>query len=164
MLILPALDVIFVIAKAALPQLHELPLKNNRMKNRYLCPSCRSDLKIKYSVIFSAKTQNGVRGMVLLSPELGNYSILHVPSFTYNTGDHIDFFCPVCHANLGIPDVNRDMAEVIMIDEKNEEYRIIFSEIAGKQCTMKIRENTIIESYGQDASGFSNFWGAGPSY
>lgn len=134
------------------------------MKNRYLCPSCRSDLKIKNSVIFSAQTLTGIRGLVLLSPELGNYSILHVPSFSYNPGDHIDFFCPVCHANLGIPDVNQDLAEIIMIDENKEEFRIVFSEIAGKQCTMKIKENTIVESFGENADEFSNFWGAAPSY
>ncbi|MBK6347095.1 MAG: hypothetical protein IPN08_09435 [Bacteroidales bacterium] len=134
------------------------------MKNRFLCPSCRSDLKIKNSVIFSAQTENGIRGLVLFSPELGNYSILHVPSFSYNAGDHIDFFCPVCHASLGIPEVNRDLAEIIMIDEKKVEYRIIFSEVAGKQCTMKIKENNIVESFGDDAGEFSNFWGAGPTY
>jgi len=144
---------------------HSMKTKiSTKMKNRFLCPSCRSDLKIKNSVIFSAQTENGIRGLVLFSPELGNYSILHVPSFSYNAGDHIDFFCPVCHASLGIPEVNRDLAEIILIDEKKVEYRIIFSEVAGKQCTMKIKENNIVESFGDDAGEFSNFWGAGPTY
>jgi len=134
------------------------------MKNRYLCPSCRSDLKIKNSVIFSAQTEKGIRGLVLLSPELGNYSILHVPEFSYAAGDHIDFFCPVCHTSLGIPEVNKDLAGVIMIDEKEVEYNIIFSEVAGKKCTMKVKENNIIESYGDDAGEFSNYWGAQPGY
>lgn len=134
------------------------------MKNRFLCPSCRSELKIKNSVIFSAKTEKGLRGLVLFSPELGNYTILHVPGFTYMEGEHIDFFCPVCHANLGVPEKGKGLAEVVMIDEKGEEYKIIFSETAGKQCTLKIKENTIVESYGDDADEFSNFWGTGPKY
>ena len=134
------------------------------MKNRFLCPSCRSDLKIKNSVIFSARTEKGISGLVLFSPELGNYSILHVPAFTYAEGEHIDFFCPVCHANLGVPEIGKDLAEVIMMDEKKVEYNIIFSEIAGKQCTIKMKEKTIIESYGEDAGEFSNFWGEGPRY
>lgn len=134
------------------------------MKNRFLCPSCRSDLKIKNSVIFSAQTESGIRGLVLLSPELGNYSILHVPEFIYKEGDHIDFFCPVCHTDLGIPDISKNLAGVVMIDEKKVEYNIVISEIAGKQCTMKIKENNIVESFGRDADEFSNFWGAGPKY
>lgn len=134
------------------------------MKNRFLCPSCRSDLKIKNSVIFSAQTEKGLKGLVLLSPELGNYSILHVPAFSYKDGEHIDFFCPVCHTDLGIHKVSKDLAGFIMIDEKKVEYNIIFSEIAGKQCTIKLKENTIVESFGEDAGEFSNFWGAGPKY
>ncbi|MBM3437152.1 MAG: hypothetical protein FJY07_13160 [Bacteroidetes bacterium] len=134
------------------------------MKNRFLCPSCRSDLKIKNSVIFSARTEKGQQGLILLSPELGNYSILHVPGFTYTDGEHIDFFCPVCHVNLGIPEVSMDLAGVVMMDAKNIEYNIIFSKIAGKKCTIKMKENKIIESYGEDAGEFSNFWGAVPKY
>ena len=134
------------------------------MKSRFLCPECRSDLKIKNSVIFSVKTEKGIIGLVLLSPELGNYSILHAPSITYTEGEHISFYCPVCHASLGIPKVNKDLAGVIMIDEKKVEYNIIFSEVAGKQCTIKLKENAIIESFGADADEFSNFWGVGPKY
>jgi len=115
-------------------------------------------------VIFSAQTEKGLKGLVLLSPELGNYSILHVPAFSYKDGEHIDFFCPVCHTDLGIHKVSKDLAGFIMIDEKKVEYNIIFSEIAGKQCTIKLKENTIVESFGEDAGEFSNFWGAGPKY
>lgn len=134
------------------------------MKNRYLCQSCRSDLKIKNSLIFSAQTANGLKGLVLFSPELGNYSIIHAPGFAYSEGEHIDFYCPVCHSNLGIPNIGKDLAEVVLVDEKKDEYHIIFSEIAGKQCTIKMKENEIVAAYGEDADEFSNFWGAGPRY
>lgn len=134
------------------------------MENRFLCPSCRTDLKIKNSVIFSAQTEKGVKGLVLFSPKLGNYSILHVPAFTYAEGEHIDFFCPVCHANLGVPKIRKDLAEVLMIDNKQVEFTIIFSQIAGKQCTIKMKENIIMESYGDDSDEFSNFWGEKPRY
>ncbi len=134
------------------------------MKNRFLCPSCRADLKIKNSVIFSAHTTGGNKGLVLFSPELGNYSIVHVPGFSYTEGEHIDFYCPVCHANLGLPEKGKDLARVLMIDSKQTEYSIVFSEIAGKQCTLKMKEDTIVESYGEDAGEFANFWGAEPRY
>jgi uncharacterized protein YbaR (Trm112 family) len=134
------------------------------MKNRFLCPECRSNLKVKNSVIFSAQTEKGIRGLILLSPDPGNYSIIHDSEFVYSAGEHIEFFCPVCHANLGIPEVGKDLAEVIMADAKNVEYRIIFSEIAGKRCTIKMKENKIVESWGEDAGEFFNFWGAAPKY
>jgi len=101
---------------------------------------------------------------VLFSPELGNYSIIHAPGFAYSDGEHIDFYCPVCHASLGIPNIGKDLAEVVLVDEKKDEYHIIFSEIAGKQCTIKMKENEIVAAYGEDADEFSNFWGEGPRY
>ena len=51
-----------------------------------------------------------------------------------------------------------------MIDKSGEEYEIVFSEIAGKKLTMKIRDNTIVESSGDDAGDFQNYWGEGPRY
>ena len=134
------------------------------MKNHYLCPKCRAELKIKDYIIFSAETEKGIKGIILLSPELGNYTIIHDDKFKYEEGEHIDFYCPVCRSNLAIPEVNKDLAEVIMIDEKNVEYKIVFSEIAGKKCTMKIKDQNIIEAFGEDADEYQNFWGAGPRY
>ncbi|MEZ5197357.1 MAG: hypothetical protein R2764_13450 [Bacteroidales bacterium] len=134
------------------------------MKNRYLCPQCRSDLKIVDHIIFSAKTQKGIKGILLISPELGDYTILHDDQFRYEQGEHIDLFCPVCQGNLAIPAVDKDLAEVILIDEKGVEYEIIFSEVAGKKCTIKMKDKKIVESYGDDVDEYTNYWGAGPQY
>jgi len=134
------------------------------MKNRYLCPKCRAELKIRDHIIFSGKTEKGIKGILLLSPELGDYSMIHDDNFKYDKGEHIDLFCPVCQANIAIPEVNEDLAEVIMIDEKNVEYKIVFSEVAGKKCTIKIKDQNIIEAFGEDANEYQNHWGAGPRY
>lgn len=134
------------------------------MRNSYVCPSCRSHLKVTDKIIFSVITSRGKAGLLLLSPELGDYSVIYHNSLTIEEGEHVDFFCPVCHENLGIKNVNPDFAEVILIDEGGKEYKLVFSEIAGKRCTYKIADNDILESYGEDADEFTNFWGESPKY
>lgn len=134
------------------------------MSNRFLCPKCRAELKIRENIIFTGETEHGQKGILLLSQDLGNYNLLHDPDFKYSDGEHIHFFCPICQFGLGIPDVSDDLAEVVMIDENNEEYEIVFSIIAGKKCTIKIKDNNIIEKFGNDVSDYQNYWGAEPSY
>jgi transcription initiation factor IIE alpha subunit len=134
------------------------------MKNRFLCPKCRSDLKVGDHIIFSTETERGLRGVLLISPELGNYTIIHDDKFVFIEGEHVDFFCPVCNENLSLEEADKDLAEVLMIDENEEEYKIIFSEIAGKKCTWKVKDDKIIESFGEDADEYTNFWGSGPKY
>jgi hypothetical protein len=56
------------------------------------------------------------------------------------------------------------MVEVIMIDENGMSFKIIFSKIAGKKCTIKMKEECIVEYYGEDIEEFWNFWGSGPRY
>lgn len=134
------------------------------METRFLCPKCRADLKIRDHIIFATETERGLRGVLLISPELGNYTIIHDDKFDFIEGEHVDFFCPVCHENLAIEEVDKDLAEVLMIDDKGDEYKIIFSEIAGKKCTIKLKDDKIIESYGEDSDEYTNFWGVTPRY
>jgi len=134
------------------------------MKNKYLCPKCRALLNVRENIIFSAENSKKQKGIFLLNAELGNYKMIHDPEFEYQSGDRIDFYCPVCNNSLGIPKINKDLAEILMIDKSGEEYEIVFSEIAGKKLTVKIRDNTIVESYGDDAREFQNYWGEGPRY
>ena len=134
------------------------------MKNKYLCPKCRALLNVRENIIFSAENSKKQKGIFLLNAELGNYKMIHDPEFEYQSGDRIDFYCPVCNNSLGIPKINKDLAEILMIDKSGEEYEIVFSEIAGKKLTVKIRDNTIVESYGDDADDFQNYWGEGPRY
>ncbi|MBN1340494.1 MAG: hypothetical protein JXA03_14285 [Bacteroidales bacterium] len=134
------------------------------MKNSYICPSCRSHLKVVSHITFSVITSGGKAGLLLLSPELGDYSVIYHDSLTIEEGEHVDFFCPVCHENLGAKSANPDFAEVILIDENGKEYRLVFSVIAGKKCTFKIAGNSILEAFGDDADEYFNFWGETPKY
>lgn len=134
------------------------------MEKRYICPKCRADLKVRKSLIFSAKAQNGSTGLMLFSPELGNYDILHSPSLDYKKGDHLDFLCPVCHENLAVKHDKDHLAEVLMVEEDGTEYEIVFSEIAGKKAILKIKDDVVVDAYGVDAHQYMNYWGVEPKY
>ena len=132
------------------------------MNHNYLCPACRGQLKVNNNIIFSVKNKNGDGGLLILSPELGDYIIKKHPTFEYNDGEHVDFFCPICHSNFASK-ISKNLAEIIMIDESNTEYKIYFSEIAGEKCTYKISDGEV-ESYGKDSTQYINFFGEKPNY
>ena len=126
--------------------------------SEYLCPYCRGNLKVENDIIFAIRTSKQQRGIILLSPELGNYRHRSHPSVELSDGDLLEVFCPMCHSNLKAINVNTNLAEVIMVDENQDEYQIYFSEIVGEQVTFKIHD-TEIESFGEDSQGYMNYFG-----
>ena len=118
--------------------------------NRFLCPECRTDLKVKDNLIFIGENQKQERGIILFCPELGNYQLLHSENFSFEKGEHVNFYCPVCQADLSLSKAKKGLASVILITDNKIEYRIVFSKIAGKQMTIQIKDNEIVEFYGDD--------------
>lgn len=100
---------------------------------------------------------------MLLSPRLGEYSATTHTTFQVKEGDKVDIFCPICHQDLGDYMDHQNLARIIMIDERGEEYDIVFSEIIGQRCTYKIHGEEV-EKYGEDADLYTNFWGEVPKY
>jgi len=134
------------------------------MENQdFICPYCRGQLKPNVKITLSARKKDGNRGMILLSPKLGEYDILHHPGFTIDEGEHLDLLCPVCHANLTDHSIHKNLAKIIMLDEKGDEYLIYFSEIMGMKCTYKVQGDKI-EAFGEDADEYRNYWGETPRY
>ncbi len=130
------------------------------MKYDYVCPFCRGHLKIKNSVIFSARKENGDRGLLLLSPELGDYSVRKHRTFPLKDGERTDLYCPICHSNLMAQNYNENLARIIQIDEKGEENIVLISEIAGERCTYVIHGKKV-EKFGDDSV---NYFGAGGDF
>ena len=128
------------------------------MENSYLCPYCKGHLKIAEHIVFSAKTSQGKRGLLFLSPQLGDYKCVNHESFQLKTGEHLEIICPICHSNLAARNVNENLAEVLMIDKDNNEFDIYFSEIVGEKCTYKIHDKDV-ESYGENSKNYMNFFG-----
>ena len=132
-------------------------------ENNFLCPKCRAQLVPNKKIVLLAKPKEGPSGLLLLSPVLGEYSATTHSAFKLQDGEKVEIFCPVCHANLGDYVDNKNLARVIMLDDSGEEYDIVFSEIIGQHSTYKIHGDDI-ESYGEDAELYTNFWGEAPKY
>lgn len=123
-------------------------------KNEFYCPKCKACLNIKESIVFAAKSKSGM-GLLYFHPELGNYGVTKHPSFTYEMGEKVKFFCPVCNAALSFKG-NDNHANVLMIDANKKEFNVIFSQVAGEQSTYKICGETM-ECYGKDAKSDLDF-------
>ena len=129
------------------------------LKINYLCPVCRSNIRVWNYIIFTVRRHSDKKmGILLLNPELGNYDLIHHSSLKYEEGEMVDFICPVCHADLTAPEINKNLAHVVMIDENNKEYHVFFSKICGEHSTFKIKENDIVEKYGEDSSAYVNYF------
>lgn len=132
------------------------------MKNDFLCPYCKGKLNVHGNIVLSVRTESQKRGLVFLSPKLGNYETITHPSFEMKEGEHLDFFCPICHANLAAIEYDENLAKVFMTDESQKVYEIVFSEIAGEHCTYKLVDH-MIESYGEHVDNYVNHFGAKPN-
>lgn len=129
------------------------------MKNDFLCPYCKGKLNVKGNIVLSVRTESQQRGLVFLSPKLGNYETTTNSSFSMKDGEHLDFFCPICHSNLAAIEIDENLARVFMTDESQKVYEIVFSEIAGEHCTYKLVDH-MIESYGEHVEHYVNHFGA----
>jgi len=132
------------------------------MERSFHCPFCHGQLYINERIIFSARTADHQRGLVMLTPEFGDYRALKHPDFKIRPGEHVDFFCPICHSNLIVERENKKFTRIMML-EVGEEYEVMFSQIAGQKATYVIGEKTF-EAYGDDANENTNFWGVSPNY
>jgi len=132
--------------------------------NDFLCPFCRGHLMPHTKVILSARKDSGKRGIILFNPQLGEYDVIVHHTFRLEEGEHIDMLCPLCHANLTDQTISKNLARIKMIDNSGLEYDIYFSEIVGEKCTYKISRDKKVETFGEDAADYQNFWGAEPKY
>ncbi|MBN2683161.1 MAG: hypothetical protein JXR58_11680, partial [Bacteroidales bacterium] len=116
----------------------------------YTCPKCNGHLKINGKIIFSTKTIDNKRGLILMDPQMGVYDYLHHPNFEFIKGELVDFFCPICHANLMFKEKHENLAMVLAEYTPDNFVEVIFSRKAGEHCTFLIKGNQI-ESYGKDS-------------
>jgi uncharacterized protein YlaI len=111
------------------------------MENNYMCPKCKGYLKIDKHVIFSVTTSKNEKGLLLLSPTLGDYTMLCHSSLGLKEGEKLSFYCPICHARLASKK-HTNLALVLMVDPTNNVYEVMFSEIAGERCTFQVMSDS----------------------
>lgn len=125
------------------------------MENHYICPHCRSHLKVGEYIIFKIRNREREKGLLLLHPEIGNYTSIKHPQFKFREGDRIDFFCPLCMQHLDAV-MDENLIHVIMIDEEDREHDIYFSRIAGEKSTYQVSEEGV-KTTGEHSCRYTHF-------
>ncbi len=124
------------------------------MEINYLCPKCRSFLNIGTKVVLSVHVKENQKGLLLFEKKLGDYDVKKHDLIQYEKGQMVGFYCPICHENLAA-DLNTNLAKVIMVDEDNNEFDILFSKVVGEQATYKMKSGNI-EAFGSDKNKYLN--------
>ena len=115
------------------------------MENHYLCPHCRGHLRVGDNIIFKIRNTRREKGLLLLHPEVGDFTSMKHPHFTFQEGERIDFFCPICLQNLDAA-FNENLIHVVMIDAQHTEHEIYFSRITGEKSTYKVSNKGVMET------------------
>jgi len=130
------------------------------MSNRFYCPHCGGLLNPGTKVIFVIERESQ-RGLLLLSPELGDYAKVLVESFKLEPGVIYDFQCPICHHAL-TSSVNEKLVEIICRQSDGTRARVDFSRVGGENATF-IRGPSGLRTFGEHATRYEgvNFFGVG---
>jgi hypothetical protein len=123
--------------------------------NDFLCPKCENHLRVGNHLIFKVKNSRKQSGLLLLSPQIGNYSSIKHPSFEVQSGEHLEFFCPLCNASL-ISDIHENLAHVILRDETGKSNNVYFSQVVGEHSTFTTDGESVRVS-GEDAGRYTYF-------
>lgn len=125
------------------------------MKTDFLCPHCSNILNVGENIVFSTCNSRKQEGLILLHPDLGNYSLVKHPGFEIGEKELIDFKCPYCSRTLE-SDRHVNLARILIRDENGHLGEVHFSRISGQQCTYRIIGQNM-EIYGKDAADYYDF-------
>ncbi len=123
--------------------------------NDFLCPRCNGHLRVGENIIFKVKNSKKQSALLLLNPHIGNYNSVKHPSFTIQTGEYLEFYCPLCNAPL-ISEIHKNLAYVIMQDEAGIRSDVYFSQVAGEHSTFKT-DGESLHAAGEDAGRYTYF-------
>ncbi len=123
--------------------------------NDFLCPKCREHIRVGDNIIFKVKNSRKQSGILLLSSQIGNYTSIKHPSFEIRNGEYLEFFCPLCNAPL-MSDIHKNLARLILNDEKGKNTDVYFSQIVGEQSTFET-DGESVHVAGADAGKYTYF-------
>lgn len=124
--------------------------------NNFTCPKCNAYLNICEQIVLAAENEIGQHGLILLHPELGNYTVDSHEKFSIAQGEKLKLYCPACHKNLTSHKTD-ELAHIIMEDEDGAPFEIHFSRTKGEEATYKI-EGKSVEYYGVSHPKYLNFF------
>ncbi len=131
------------------------------MKNVFACPHCRATLNPSVKILLVASYRRQ-KGMILLSPQPGNFKYICDPSVErgIKPGSMVTFLCPVCAADL-TSTRNKKFTELVLVVPGGDDRRAEFSREFGTHATFVI-DGDEVTSFGDDAddSHETNFFGS----
>lgn len=131
------------------------------MKNIYACPHCATVLNPSVKVLLMARHHDR-RGMILLSPQPGNFKYICDPSLEegLKPGELVAFSCPVCTLDLTSVSDHR-FAELVLRSPGHRDRKIEFSRAFGTHATYVI-DGQSATAFGEDADeeDATNFFGS----
>lgn len=129
------------------------------MKRTYRCPKCQAVLNPNVKIVLAARRLER-RGLVLLSPQPGNYQAIVPPDLGLQHGDLVEFHCPVCGARLTAPH-DENLAVLDFRFSTGLAGRVLFSRRYGEHATYFVADDEV-KTYGEHAPGQQvNFFGVG---
>ena len=121
----------------------------------FLCPKCRGHIRVDDHIIFKVKNNAKQTALLLLSPQIGNYTSIKHPTFEIKEEEFLEFYCPLCNASLE-SDIHQNLAWIILQDETGKSNDVYFSQIAGEYSTFKTDEESVHVA-GEDAGRYTYF-------
>ena len=123
--------------------------------NNFLCPRCLAQIRVGDYLILKIRNNKKKNGLLLLHPQIGNYSSMKHPTFEITTGQSLEFQCPLCHASL-VSDIHKNLAHVILNDPNGKRHDVYFSQIVGEFSTFKT-DGDSLHVAGADAGRYTYF-------
>lgn len=123
------------------------------MRREYYCPHCRKLLNPGTPVVFVVEHETR-RELLLLAPELGDYSIIYPPSLTFELGTLYTFRCPLCRADL-TSNIDQRLVDILSLTDDGAPVRVSFSRVYGERATFVFAPNGL-DQYGEHASRYEN--------
>lgn len=127
-------------------------------KTIYFCPKCQATLNPNVKIILSSR-KGDVHGLILMSPRPGEYDAIAAGELMLANGDRVDFYCPLCRADL-TSRVDDNLAELGMRTTDGAEGRVDFSRVYGEHATYLVMRGEV-RRYGSHADQYTgrNFFG-----
>ncbi|HLN21154.1 MAG TPA: hypothetical protein VK213_08705 [Bacteroidales bacterium] len=101
------------------------------------------------------KNQKKQSGIVLMHPEIGNYSSTRHPSLEIAEGEILEFFCPLCNTSLQ-SDIHKNLAHVILEEKDGKNHDVYFSQISGEHSTYETSGDSL-RIAGENAGRYTYF-------
>ena len=102
-----------------------------------MCPHCRGYLKVGDCIVFKIRNTRREKGLLMMHQDGASFSSVKHPLFYAESGERIDFYCPLCMQSLDAAE-DENLIRVLLIESDGNEHEVYFSPIPGEQSTYQL--------------------------